>query len=455
MALSELPPALDDDAEGNESPAMRTDTPGAMSRAWVQRLRTVDAPWTEARRQRRAKVSGRDESPLVLVSGKGSNVVDIDGNRYVDFAAGFGAALLGHGDARVARAIELQSSRLVFGLGDVFPTDAKIGLVERLARLFPEEGARVMLGSSGADAVDAALKTAVLATGRPGVVAFEGAYHGLSTGPLAVNGLRPEFRAPFSAMLSPHVRFAPYPVTGYAGASLDAVEDYLRGGGIGAIVLEPVLGRGGVVLPPPGFLDGLRALADQHGALLVADEIWTGLGRSGALLRTVSEGVVPDIVCLGKGLGGGLPISACIGRGKVMAAWRGDDEDRLHGEAIHTATHFGNPLACAAAISVLDSVVGRKLDARAREEGERFMDSLRVALADRGLREVRGAGLMVGVQFEGGAARVLGIVRDLLARGFITLTGGTGDVLTLTPPLTVARALLDEFVRTLAEVSAP
>lgn len=149
MALSELPPPLDEDAEGNEPPAMRNAPAGPMSRAWVQRLRTVDAPWTEARRARREAVSGRDESPIVLASAKGSNVVDLDGNRYVDFAAGFGAALLGHGDARVARTIELQSSRLVFGLGDVFPSDSKIGLTERLARLFPEEGARVMLGCSG------------------------------------------------------------------------------------------------------------------------------------------------------------------------------------------------------------------------------------------------------------------------------------------------------------------
>lgn len=454
MALSELPPPLDEDAEGNEPPAMRNAPAGPMSRAWVQRLRTVDAPWTEARRARREAVSGRDESPIVLASAKGSNVVDLDGNRYVDFAAGFGAALLGHGDARVARTIELQSSRLVFGLGDVFPSDSKIGLTERLSRLFPEEGARVMLGCSGADAIDAALKTSVLATKRPGVVAFEGGYHGLSTGPLAVNGLRPEFRAPFSAVLSPHVRFAPFPRGGDASASLTEVENQCRGGSIGAIVVEPVLGRGGVVMPPPGFLASLRELADRYGALLVVDEIWTGLGRSGSMLRVQAEGVVPDIVCLGKGLGGGLPVSACVGRGKVMEAWRGSDaEERLHGEAIHTATHFGNPLGCATAIAVLDGVIGRKLADRSREEGARFMDLLRDALAGREVREVRGVGLMVGVHFEGGATRTLRIARDLLARGYITLTGGAGDVLTLTPPLTISRGLLESFVETLAEVS--
>ena len=459
MALSELPPPLDDEAEGNEPPAMRAAPAGPMSRAWVQRLLTVDAPWTEARRARRAAVSGRDESPIVLVSARGSNLVDIDGNRYVDFAGGFGAALVGHGNARIARAIEFQSSRLVFGLGDVFPSDAKVALTERLSRLFPEPGARVMLGSSGADAIDAALKTALLATGRPGVVAFEGGYHGLTTGPLAVNGLRPEHRRPFAAMISPHARFAPYP-HGDAEPSLTEVERLCLAEPIGAIVVEPILGRGGVVVPPSDFLAELRSIADRRGALLIVDEIWTGLGRSGSILRSVADGARPDIVCLGKGLGGGLPMSACIGKASVMEAWRrpstttGEAEDQPHGEAIHTATHFGNPVACASAIALLDLVVGQKLDERARDEGERFAECLRDALAPHGLREVRGAGLMVGVHFEGGPPRVLRLVRDLLASGYVTLTGGAGDVLTLTPPLTMARALLDSFVAKLAECAA-
>ncbi len=459
MALSELPPPLDEDAEGNEPPAMRAAPAGPMSRAWVARLLTVDAPWTEARRARRAAVSKHDESPIVLVSAKGSNLVDIDGNRYVDFAAGFGAALVGHAHPRIARAIEFQSSRLVFGLGDVFPTDAKVALTERLSRLFPEPGARVMLGNSGADAIDAALKTALLSTGRPGVIAFDGGYHGLSTGPLAVNGLRPEHRRPFTAVLSQHARFAPYPGRDL-DASLTEVERLCLAQPIGAIVVEPILGRGGVVVPPSDFLPELRSIADRRGALLIVDEIWTGLGRSGSILRSVADGVRPDIVCLGKGLGGGLPLSACIGRASVMEAWRhpvsnaAQPEDQPHGEAIHTATHFGNPLACSTAITLLDIVIGQKLDERARDEGARFAENLREALAPHGLVEVRGAGLMLGVHLEGGPPRALGIVRELLAAGYVTLTGGAGDVITLTPPLTMARPLLDAFVGAIAACAA-
>jgi 4-aminobutyrate aminotransferase/(S)-3-amino-2-methylpropionate transaminase len=399
----------------------------------------------------------------VVVSAKGSNVADIDGNRFVDFVGAFGAALLGHGSTRVARTIEMQSERLLFGYGDVYPSDAKIGLTERLARLFPEPGARVMLGLSGSDAMDAAMKTALLATGRPGIVAFEGGYHGLSTGPLAMNGLRPEYRAPFAPHLSQNVRFAPYPKNDSELAeALDKVESHLKSGEIGAIVVEPILGRGGVVVPPSKFLSSLREMADRHQALLVADEIWTGLGRSGALLRSVEDGVTPDVVCLGKGLGGGMPISACIGRGAVMEAWRNPKgvspelaEAGLHGEAIHTATHFGNPLACAAAISVLDSIVGGKLHIRAKEEGEHFIGALRDALGPEAkIKEVRGKGLMVGVEVEGGASRGLGLVRDLLMSGYLVLTGGRGDVLTLTPPLTMPRELLDGFVDKLAHVAS-
>ena len=461
MALSELPPAIDEGGEaGAEPPLMRTPPPGAMSRAWLQRLQSVDAPWTAARREKRAEVTGLDHAPIVLSSAKGSNVFDLDGNRYVDLVAAFGACLVGHGNTRVARTLEMQAERLMFGLGDVYPSDAKIGVSERLARLFPEPGARVMLGLSGADAIDAAIKTAVLATTRPGVVAFHGSYHGLATGPLATCGLHPEFRAPFAAHLSTHVRFVDYPrpIDGALDRALSAVDSALAGGEVGAVLVEPILGRGGVIVPPDGFLQGLREICDRRSALLIADEIWTGLGRCGAMLRTTELGVVPDLVCLGKGLGGGMPISACIGRGSVMEAWHTPPgtEDGSHrvGEAIHTSTHAGNPMACATAIAVLDSIIGTKLQQRAKDEGAALLQSLREALdGETKVREVRGVGMMLGIEVEGGAARGLGLVRDCLMKGYLVLSGGDGDVITLTPPLNVAKPLLDGFVATFVELA--
>lgn len=422
--------------------------PGPMSRALSAKLAAVECPAFDARRESRAEKSGADHAPIVYASARGANVLDVDGNRYVDLAAGFGALLLGHAPKRVARAIEAQGTRLWLALGDVYSADVKVALCERLAKLFPEPGARVMLGLSGADAVTAALKTAVLATGRSGVVSFHGSYHGLSHGPLAACGLSEDFRAPFSAQLGTRVDFLAYPTN---EAQLETTRMELGAafdrGGIGCVLVEPILGRGGCVVPPAGFLAMLRDACDAGGALLVADEIWTGLGRSGSILASVESGAVPDLVCLGKGLGGGLPISACIGRGQAFAAWgaRG-------GTAIHTATHFGAPLACAAALATLDAIASETLEARAREVGERWIDALRDQTRGRGVVAVRGRGLMVGVELEGGAGRALAVTRALLARGYIVLTGGVrGDVLTLTPPLTIDEPLLGAFASTLAE----
>ncbi|HEX3344621.1 MAG TPA: aminotransferase class III-fold pyridoxal phosphate-dependent enzyme, partial [Polyangiaceae bacterium] len=198
-------------SRSQELPDVRVPPPGPCSRGLGARLAAAESPSVDARRLAREKDSGAEQAPIVYASAHGVNVVDADGNRYVDLAAGFGALLLGHARAEVMSAVSEQQRTLGLALGDVYGSEVKLALCERLAKLFPVAGARVMLGASGADAVTAALKTAVLATGRPGVVAFEGGYHGLSHGPLAVCGLRPTFREPFSDQLNAHVTFAPYP----------------------------------------------------------------------------------------------------------------------------------------------------------------------------------------------------------------------------------------------------
>jgi len=432
---------------GDLPPRIVTPPPGPRSRAIAARLAAVESPAFDARRASRREASGADQGPIVYARAFGANVEDADENRYVDLAAGFGAILLGHGAPEVVAAARAQEDEVGLALGDLYGTEAKALLCERLAGLFPEPGARVMLGLSGSDAVTAAIKTAVLATGRPGVVAFEGSYHGLGYAPLAACGLAPGFRAPFAEQLGDHVTFLPYPG---AGADLDAcargVRAALASRAVGAVLVEPILGRGGCVVPPDGFLAMLRAECDASGALLVADEIWTGLGRTGALLASVDAGVLPDLVCLGKGLGGGLPLSACIGRAAPMSAWGAHG-----GTAIHTATHFGAPPACAAGLRVIDAVVAGDLSRRARELGDAWRASLAARVVGRGVTEVRGRGLMVGVELAGGASATLATTRALLARGTIVCTGGTrGDALTLTPPLTIAAPLLDAFVDDLA-----
>jgi 4-aminobutyrate aminotransferase/(S)-3-amino-2-methylpropionate transaminase len=382
--------------------------------------------------------STKPPSGIVYASAIGANVTDVDGNRYVDLAAGFGAQLLGHRHPNVVRALLLEADRLHQALGDVFPSDAKVSLVERLSRLHPDPDARVMLTQSGSDAVTAALKTAALATGRPGVVAFAGAYHGLGYAPLAACGLRASYREPFARQLNPSVAFARYPASDDAlGETLAEVADVLASREIGVVLVEPILGRGGVVVPPDAFLVELATLAKAHGALLCADEIWTGLGRSGSLLRSFDAGVVPDLLCLGKGLGGALPISAVIGRGEVMNAWRRPDD------VVHTSTYAGAPLACATALATLDVIERESLPARAREVGAKFQRALAAELAFAPDVEVRGAGLMIGVDLAkrpGGARAVL---KALLARGYLATAGGGGrEVLVLTPPLVIDERLL-------------
>ena len=405
----------------------------ATNAALVARLAAVECPAFAQRRKRRP--GAEHSSPaMVLVRGEGSYLEDVEGRRFLDLAAGFGSVLLGHGHRALRAAISAQSEQLIQGLGDVYASDTKLRLLERLAALYPEPGAKVLLTQSGADAVTAALKTAVLATGRVGVIAFDGAYHGLGFAPLPACGYARSFREPFAAQLNPHVRFAPYP--GMRGASalasLEMVEDLLRAGNIGAVLVEPVAGRGGCVVPPDGFLMQLGMLARRYGALLVADEIWTGLGRSGAMLRSVVQSAQPDVVCVGKGLGGGLPISACIARDEVMQAWA------QGGLVVHTSTHAGAPLGCAAALAVLDTVARQQLIARAQKLGRVWRQRLRAHLADcPALQQVRGVGLMVGVELDS-AASAQRAVAGLVERGVIAITGGIdGACLTLTPPLTV------------------
>jgi 4-aminobutyrate aminotransferase/(S)-3-amino-2-methylpropionate transaminase len=382
----------------------------------------------------------------VWARARGANVVDADGNVYVDLSAGFGAASVGHAHPRVVQAIQTQSEQLMHALGDLQPADVKIALLSRLTKLYPEP-ARVMLGLSGSDAVEAALKTALLSTGRPGVLAFEGSYHGLSHGPLAACGFSPAFREPFSAQLNPHVVFSAYPEHTQALAGcLSAVRAALSSGQIGAVLVEPILGRGGVCVPPDAFLPELHALCRAHGALLIVDEIMTGIGRTGALLAHEHTGVRPELVCIGKGLGGGMPVSACIGREEVMAAW-GDST----GAALHTGTFFGHPVSCAAALATLDVLEDERLCERARDSGALLLEQLTPLTEQAGVRAVRGRGLLVGVELEA-PGHALRCMRALLARGYITVPAAAdARVISLTPPLSIHSDQLLGFVAALRE----
>lgn len=428
-------------------PDVRTPPPGPRSRALLDRLAARECPAFASRRARREASGGA--SGIVLARGVGANVWDADDNRYVDLAAGFGAMLLGHGDLAIARAVAGRDGELTQGLGDLYSTEAKVDLLERLAALVEPAlpAARALLCQSGADAVTGALKTAALATGKNGVVAFDGGYHGLGYAPLAAIGFKPSYREPFAGALNPDVRFLPYPSDDAAADAVRArLEAELARGDIGAVLIEPILGRGGVVVPPRGFLRDVAALARAAGAVSIADEIWTGLGRSGSIVRSIQDGAAFDVVCFGKGLGGGLSISAAVGTGEVMQAWARE------GEVVHTSTHAGAPAACRAALALLDRIEADRLDVRAAEEGAYFQEEIRRRAADRAIvRDVRGAGLMIGVEHADGRAG-LAMIRGLLERGFLATTGGAaGEVVVFTPPLTIARGEIDACVDALED----
>lgn len=379
---------------------------------------------------------------IVLAQAKGHNVIDVDSNRYVDFACGFGSLLLGHNHESLERALSMQSPRLIQGLGDVYPSDAKIGLLERLARFHSDPRAQVILGQSGADAVTAAIKSAVLHTQRSALVAFGSAYHGLSYGALSVTNLRPGYRDPFEAHLPQDVTWIDYPAQeSDLEPCLSALKQRLQSGDVAAVIVEPILGRGGVIVPPLGFLSGLAELAHQVGTLVISDEIWTGLGRTGRWLAgSIEEDFRPDLICLGKGLGGGLPISATVGSFEVMSSWSQEPE------VVHTSTFAGAPLACTAALSTLDVLGRKKWIETADQMGNAWIQALKQLMQGSALGEIRGRGFMIGMdagRIPGGASA---LQRALLERGFITTTGGgKRDVLVLTPALNVSHDLLMAF----------
>jgi 4-aminobutyrate aminotransferase / (S)-3-amino-2-methylpropionate transaminase / 5-aminovalerate transaminase len=335
---------------------------------------------------------------VIWAEAEGCRVVDASGREYLDLSGGFGVAALGHRNPDVTAAIAAQAQRCIHALGDLAEADVAAELRRRLG----QGGQEVLLGVTGEDAVEIALRTGLLVTGRPGIVAFEGAYHGTGLLALAATGFD-HFREPFAQWLPGPVHRFPY---GEDPGPLphDA----------GCVVVEPVQGRAGARVPPEGFLDVLRERCDEAGTLLVCDEVYTGLGRTGAIWRS---GGLADVIVCGKALGGGLPISACILRPEHAAAWQ------VGREVVYTHTHMGNPLACAAALVVLERIPG--LLARVRAAGERFAQA-----------GWSGAGLLRATPGDAFAAWERGVI--------VIPAGQDGSLMSATPPLTISDEEIDE-----------
>lgn len=417
--------------------------------------------------------------PIVWEKAKGVNVWDADGKKYLDLTGAFGVAAAGHANPRVIKAGQEQLEKLPHAMGDVHPHPRKAELARELSRITFErwssefralksdslnrraeiqnpklETAKTIFCNSGFEAVEAALKTAMLTAGKYGVIAFQGAYHGLGYGTLNITH-REFFRAQFRLQLREFGQFVQFPTK---PSDLPIVETLIRRqfqrGWVGAVLVEPVQGRGGIVVPPPDFLPLLRRLCNEHKALLVVDEILTGFGRTGKWFACENSEVVPDIICLGKALAGGFPLSACVGRAEIMdAAW-----PPSRGEAIHTSTFLGNPVGCAMALAQIQEIREGKLPERAAKMGEFLLEELSKLQNPKYNISARGVGLMAGVDIRlpnGSPASqaAMRVIKAMLRRGFILLPEGEhGNVVSLTPPLSITKAQLAETVAALTEV---
>jgi len=423
-----------DSTNTGELEELRTPVPGPRSRELTPLLRSYES---------RNVTFVDSDFPIFWESASGATVTDVDGNRYIDLTAAFGVANTGHSNPYVAAAISDQAVRLMHGMGDVHPTEVKVQLLETLARITPGDLGKTFLASTGAEAVEAALKTAMLATGKSSFAAYRGAYHGLSLGTLEVSGIE-KFRTPFAQFVPQRALFLDYPRAKHlaadegANAALDEAKRALSArDDIAALIVEPLQGRGGCIVPPKGYLKGLRAICDSLGILLIADEIYTGFGRTGSLFACDYEGLVPDILCIGKAMANGFPISATVARPSIMDVW-----PESPGEALHTSTYLGNPMACAAALANLGEIQRMELPQRARQLGLMLGARLDALRAHEKVVDVRGRGLMWGIEFAETASAER-IVKDALKAGVILLQAGPqGNVISLTPPLVISQRQL-------------
>jgi 4-aminobutyrate aminotransferase-like enzyme len=455
---------------GDELPEILVPPPGPRSRAAAKRLRRAEG----------AAIWGREEAPVVWSRARGAVVEDLDGNRYLDFTSGFGVVSLGHSAPEVKRAVSAQAGRLTQGLGDLMPHRER----ERLVRALAKVGGpcdRVLLASTGSEAVELALKTAALATGRRRFFAFQGGYHGDSYGALAATS-HPPAPGPIAAQVSPLAIHVPYPYSyrcplenrcGESGCDLRCLDEAFRiiDGELagpdppGAVIVEPIQGRAGGIIPPLEFLPKLCRGARERGLVVIYDEVLTGACRTDPFWAWERSGpeAAPDLLCAGKGLGGGVAIAALFGRAKLMEVWR--RHVGPSGEAPHASTFYAHPLACAGALATVKHLSAPPFRERLARSGSVLAQRLEeIASRRRIVGEVRVAGLLACLELvqdpasrspaEGALGR---LSAALLRRGLLALPGGRHEnVLMFLPPLNLTEqqlthgcTLLDESLATL------
>jgi 4-aminobutyrate aminotransferase len=411
-------------------PDLRTEVPGPKARAHI----AFDETWTSPSLPR--------AYPIVPVRGDGLVVEDIDGNLFLDFAAGIAVNSTGHCHPQVVAAIKEQAAELIHFSASDFYLPIYPEVCERLARLAPFDGpARVYLGNSGTEVVEASIKLARYATQRPYVVAFLGAFHGRTYGSVSLTASKAKYHAGFGPLL-PGVFHAPFGKVGDLRWFDEVLFDKLAPPSeVAAIIVEPIQGEGGYIVPEDGFLEGLRAICDRHGILLIADEIQSGAGRTGRMWAIEHWGVQPDILLSAKGIASGMPLAAMIARAALLETW---------GAGAHGSTYGGNPVACAAALATID-LLENGLIANAGERGDQALKGLAL-LAGRypGLvRDVRGKGLMLGIEFDT-PEHAEEVQWAAFERGLLVLECGRSSV-RMSPALTVSEDEMATALRIFGE----
>ena len=429
-------------------PKVRTKTlPGPKSLKLVESLKRFECP--------EVTFIG-DPFPVFFKEAFACNLTDVDGNRYLDLTSCFAVSSLGHGHPAILEAMRKQSRRMIHGMGDVHPNEVKILLAQKLSEISPQGLNQSIFSTTGAEAVESAMKTAVIHTGKPGIIAFDGAYHGLTYGALHLTH-REDFKKPFLKQLSRFSYFAPFPDTRLyqnkaAEISMKAVASIVKKARrskypVGAVIIEPVQGRGGLRVAPADFLKNLREFCTREGLLFIADEVFTGFGRTGSMFAMDKSGVAPDLLCVGKGMGGGFPISACLGAARVMHSWGAST-----GDAVHTSTFLGHPLGSAVALAVIREIEEKRLVERAKNLGDFFRKELwKLKEKYPVLADIRGPGLMIGMEFAEPAygaktkkivpatEKAKRFIAEALRHGLVLLPSGPHhNVVSLTPPLIIS-----------------
>lgn len=364
--------------------------------------------------------------PIVIDRGKGAKVWDDAGKEYIDCMAGYGVALVGHCNDRVVEAIKDQIEKLMVCHMSTYNT-ARSTMLKKLSKVVPSGLDKIFFSNSGAEAVETALKFSRKFSGKPGVISMNGGYHGKTFGALSVTSSE-KYRRPFEPLLD-HIKFVPY---GNARKLIDSIDDKT-----GTVILEPVQGESGIIVPPPGFIQEVREICSRHSLVLIFDEIQSGFGRTGKMWAAENWNTIPDVVCVAKGIAGGFPMGLTITRPEII-------ESMKIGE--HSSTFAGNPLGCAAANASIDALVLDGLIQNSADTGHYFKNLL-VQLKEKHkiVREVRGLGLMLALELR---FDVRNILMDGISNGILMLYSGR-NIIRLLPPLLIDRELVSKFVATL------